>query len=115
MKRRRRNALSGRFIFTSLLFICGILLFAGYSANFNGGIFIRAASAIFLPMQKGIDAIGSHISVNTEEAKSRSALIQENQELRSQLADAQDQVSQLQRQKTQLKDLQELYQLDQSY
>lgn len=115
MKRRRRNALSGRFIFTSLLFICGILLFAGYSANFNGGIFTRAASAIFLPMQRGIDAIGSHISVNTEEAKSRSALIQENQELRSQLADAQDQVSQLQRQTTQLKDLQELYQLDQSY
>lgn len=115
MKRRRRNVLSGRFIFTSLLFICGILLFAGYSAGFNGGVFTRAAAVIFLPMQRGIDSIGSHISVNTEEAKSRSALIEENHQLKNQLADAQEQISQMQRQQTQLRDLQELYQLDQAY
>ena len=91
------------------------MLFAGYSTGFSGGALNRAVSAIFLPMQRGIDYIGSHILVNGQEARSKAALIEENRKLKDQLANAREQISQLQSQQTQLADLKSLYKLDQSY
>src|SRR3712207_2346255 len=96
MKRRRHNELSSRFLLGILLTLCIIILFASYSTGFNGGVLSSAASSIFHPMQKGIDYIGSKLSVNSEDAKSKNDLIKENSDLKSQLQDARNQISQMQ-------------------
>ncbi len=115
MRRGRKKSIPSRFILTILMIFCILILFASYSFDFNGGIITTAANYIFVPMQKGLDYIGSTVAVSSEDAKSRAELQEENEELQAEIEDLNNQIATMQLQQTELEQLQELYELDQTY
>ncbi len=116
MKHRRiASEIPSKYLLTILSIVCIMLLFFSYSTGFSGGPVETIANYIFVPVQKGIDYIGSSLSISAEDSKSKKELLAENEELQSEISDLNDQISNMQLKLTELKKLQDLYDLDQTY
>ncbi len=70
---------------------------------------------IFIPMQKGIDYIGSSISLSSADTKTKKELVAENEALNAEVEELNDKVSNLELKLKELDKLQKLYELDQTY
>ncbi|MBP3262305.1 MAG: rod shape-determining protein MreC [Pseudobutyrivibrio sp.] len=66
-------------------------------------------------MQKGIDYIGSSIAISSADTKTREELVKENEDLRAQVDDLNSTISSMELKIKELNELQELYELDQTY
>ncbi len=116
MKHRRiASEIPSKYLLTILSIVCIMLLFFSYSTGFSGGPMETIANYIFVPVQKGIDYIGSSLSISAEDSKSKKELLAENEELQAEISDLNDQISNMQLKLTELKKLQDLYDLDQTY
>lgn len=116
MKHRRlASEIPSKYLLTILSIVCIMLLFFSYSTGFSGGPIETIANYIFVPLQKGIDYVGSSLSISAEDSKSKKELIAENEELQAQISDLNDQISNMQLKLTELSKLQDLYDLDQTY
>ncbi len=116
MKHRRiASEIPSKYLLTILSIVCIMLLFFSYSTGFSGGPVETIANYIFVPVQKGIDYIGSSLSISAEDSKSKKELLAENEELQAEISDLNDQISNMQLKLTELKKLQGLYDLDQTY
>ncbi len=116
MKHRRiASEIPSKYLLTILSIVCIMLLFFSYSTGFSGGPVETIANYIFVPVQKGIDYIGSSLSISAEDSKSKKELLAENEELQAEISDLNDQISNMQLKLTELKKLQDLYDLDQTY
>ncbi len=116
MRQRKANGgIPSKYLLTILSIVCIMLLFFSYSTGFSGGPLETVANHIFIPMQKGIDFIGSSIAISSADTKTREELVAENEALQSQVEDLNSQISSMELKLDELKELQELYELDQSY
>lgn len=115
MKRRRNAGIPSKYLLVILTIFCIMLLFTSYVTGFSGGPLQLISSYIFVPMQRGLDYVGSSISISNEDAQTREELLAENEKLRQQVEDLSVQLNNTRLQQEELETLQELYQLDQSY
>ncbi len=116
MRQRKANGgIPSKYLLTILSIVCIMLLFLSYSTGFSGGPLETVANHIFIPMQKGIDFIGSSIAISSADTKTREELVAENEALQNQVADLNTQISSMELKLDELKELQELYKLDQTY
>lgn len=115
MRRRGRVNIPSYFILIVLTIFCIVLLFVNYSTGFSGGPLKTVANYIFVPMQRGLDYVGSRISVSNEDAKSREELLSENEQLRAENEQLRLQLTNTQLQQSELDDLLELYELSATY
>ena len=115
MKRKAGNGLPSKYLLTIMSIICIMLLFFSYSTGFTGGPFTVVANYIFIPMQRGIDYLGNAISITSADTKTREELAAENEKLRAEIEDLNTQLNNTQEKLKELNQLQELYELDQSY
>lgn len=115
MKRKRNAGIPSKYLLLMLTIVCILMLFISYLNNFSGGPLQIFSNYIFVPMQKGLDYLGSTISISSEDAKTKQELLDENKELRKQIEDLSVQLNNTRLQQSELETLQELYQLDQSY
>ena len=67
------------------------------------------------PMQKGVNQLGSGLTNLREHLRTKKSLEKENEELRTQLADAQENLNQVQLNQEELDNLKSLYDMDQNY
>ena len=115
---RQRKAYGGipsKYLLTFLSIVCIMLLFFSYSTGFSGGPLETIANHIFIPMQKGIDYIGSTIAISSADTKTKEQLIAENEELQEQVNTLNDKIKSYELKMSELDELQKLYELDQSY
>ena len=115
---RQRKAIGGipsKYLLMILSIVCIMLLFFSYSTGFSGGPLESIANHVFIPMQKGIDYIGSTIAITSADTKTRNELVKENEELQQQVADLNSTISNMELKLKELDDLQKLYELDQTY
>lgn len=113
--RGKRSGIPSKFILVILSIFCVVFMFVSYATSFSGGPLRVVADYFFVPMQRGIDLIGSTISVSSEDAKSRRELLAENEELHAEVERLTDQLTKTQLQQSELEELQELFQLSQTY
>ena len=66
-------------------------------------------------MQKGVNQLGSGLTNLREHLRTKKSLEKENEELRTQLADAQENLNQVQLNQEELDNLKSLYDMDQNY
>ena len=114
-KRRNRNIVPSRIVLAIMVLVCIILLFVSYVSNFTSGPIHTIANYVFVPMQNGINYLGNTIFLNSEESKTKEALLEENEELKIKVNDLTDQINTMQLQQNELEELQSLYSLDHSY
>ena len=114
-QRKASGGIPSKYLLTILSIICIMLLFFSYSTGFSGGPLETIANHIFIPMQKGIDYIGSSIAISSADTKTRKELVAENEALQAQVSDLNAKISNMELKLDELKELQNLYELDQSY
>ena len=116
MRQRKANGgIPSKYLLTILSIICIMLLFFSYSTGFSGGPLETVANHIFIPMQKGIDYIGSTIAITSADTKTRKELVAENESLQAQVDELNAKISNMELKLDELDELQKLYELDQSY
>ena len=115
MRQRKSSGIPSKYLLTILSIVCIMLLFFSYSTGFSGGPLETVANHIFIPMQKGIDFIGSTISISSADTKSRKELVAENEELMAQVNSLNDKIGTMELKLKELDELQKLYELDQTY
>ena len=115
---RQRKASDGiptKYLLTFLSILCVMLLFLSYSTGFSGGPLETIANHIFIPMQKGIDYIGSTVALSSADTKTREELVAENEALQKEVEELNAQINTLELKLDELDDLHNLFEMDQSY
>ena len=115
MRHRGKLNIPSNFILIALTIMCIVLLFVNYSTGFSGGPLRSVANYIFVPMQRGLDYVGSRISISQTDAQTREELLAENEALRQENEQLRTQLTNTQLQQSQLDDLLELYELSATY
>ncbi len=116
MRQRKANGgIPSKYLLMILTIVCIMLLFFSYSTGFSGGPLETIANHIFIPMQKGIDYIGSSIAISSADTKTREELVSENEQLQAQVEELNSTISSMELKLKELDELQELYELDQTY
>lgn len=116
MRQRKANGgIPSKYLLMILSIVCIMLLFFSYSTGFSGGPLETIANHIFIPMQKGIDYIGSSIAISSADTKTREELVAENEELQAQVDELNSTINNYELKLKELDELQELYELDQTY
>lgn len=114
-QRKASGGIPSKYLLTILSIICIMLLFFSYSTGFSGGPLETIANHIFIPMQKGIDYIGSTIAISSADTKTRKELVAENESLQAEVEELNAKINNMQLKLGELDELQKLYELDQSY
>ena len=116
MRQRKANGgIPSKYLLMILSIVCIMLLFFSYSTGFTGGPLETIANHLFIPMQKGIDYIGSSIAISSADTKTREELVAENEELQAQVDELNSTINNYELKLKELDELQELYELDQTY
>ncbi len=114
-QRKTSGSIPSKYLLMILSIICIMLLFFSYSTGFSGGPLETVANHIFIPMQKGIDFIGSSIAVSSADTKTKEELVKENEELTAKVEELNSIISNQELKLKELNELQKLYDMDQSY
>ncbi len=114
-QRKSGGGIPSKYLLTAMTILCVMLLFISYSTGFSGGPLEVIANHIFIPMQKGIDYIGSTISISSADTKTKEELIAENESLQAEVDNLNAQINSMQLKLDELDELQELYEMDQTY
>lgn len=116
MKRRKTKfSIPARYLLLGLCGLCILIMFITYSAGSSGGPLNAAASYIFVPMQKGINSVGTFFSNKTDRFQTLEEVMNENEELKEQVTKLTTELNTVKLEQYELDDLRQLFQLDEQY
>lgn len=117
MKRRKKKKfeIMPKYVLLALTIVCVVLMVV--SLFFDGVMTsVREATNTFiLPMQKGVNTIGSYVESKIEALRNYEDIIEENEELKEQISTYESVIAQYQQDSYELDRLQKLYDLDLMY
>ena len=113
MRKKKQSKFPAKYVLLIMTILCAVI---GCSLKASGsGPVSAAAGAVLAPMQKGVNQLGSGLTNLREHLRTKKSLEKENEELRTQLADAQENLNQVQLNQEELDNLKSLYDMDQNY
>ena len=114
-QRKQASGVASRYLLSIMSVVCLILFSFSYATDFSIGPLNVISGYFFVPIQKGIDVIGSSISISAADTKTKEELIKENEELRLIIEELNDKLDKNKVKQKELESLQNLYKLDQTY
>lgn len=115
MKKKNKFSIPAKYIFAALAVLCIGMMFASYMTGFAGNTLGRAAGYVFVPFERGINAVGGWARDKKDSLEDLAKIQQLNEELQAQVDELVRENSRLMQNQYRLEDLEELYDLDQSY
>ncbi len=115
MKRKPKFILPTKYILLILTGVCIAALLLSFTLGINGGPLNTVAGYVFVPMQKGINTVGSWITDKSEHLKKLSDVMKENEELKQQVDSLTTELNTIKLEQYELENLRELLNLDQKY
>ena len=115
MKKKNQTSLTNKYWLLVLSILCILLMILSVFAEKIEGPFRGIAGFTVIPMQKGINQIGTWIGDVSENFATLEQVKEENIKLQEQIDQLTAENSNLQEEKYELERLQELYKLDQNY
>ena len=114
MRKKKQSKFPAKYVLLIMTILCAVII--GWRLKTSGsGSVSAAAGAVLAPMQKGVNQLGSGLTNLREHLRTKKSLEKENEELRTQLADAQQNLNQVQLNQEELDNLKSLYDMDQNY
>lgn len=113
--RRKNKTIPAKYILLALTIVCFALMLGSFTLGWTSGPVGTAASYVFIPMQRGLTAVGSWISDKTYELATLKDVMKENEELKAQVNELTDELNTLKLEQYDTEDLRELLALDNSY
>ena len=115
MRRKSKHYIPTRYTLMFLTVFCLIVMFVSFTLNLSGGPLNTAAGYVFVPMQKGINQVGSWLMNRADEVASLKSVMQENKELQAQVDKLTQELNTIKLEQYELNNLRELMELDQKY
>lgn len=115
MKKKSNFSLKSKYVLLILTFLCIGLIFVTLSTQSASGPMKTAAGYSIVPIQNGINKIGTWFGGLKNNFQDMQKLTKKNKELQAKLDDMTVENSRLQQDKYELQRLQDLYKLDQKY
>lgn len=114
MRKKKQSKFPAKYVLLIMTILCAVIIGCSLKASGSGPV-SAAAGAVLAPMQKGVNQLGSGLTNLREHLRTKKSLEKENEELRTQLADAQENLNQVQLNQEELENLKSLYDMDQNY
>lgn len=112
---QEKKLIPSKYIYLFMAFICILLLFLSVVFGERFSPLKAVTSAVITPMQTGINGLGTKIYNDVSDKKTKKELIAENNELSKQLLDANALLQKYEQQGYEMKRLQKLLDLKESY
>ncbi len=114
-RKREKFSIPSKYLLLILTCICVALMAVTFFADYSASPLNKLVGYVVVPFQNGVSRIGTWISVRIDELGELRVVLEENQDLKRQIADLTVQNTQLQQDKYELSNLRELYKLDEQY
>ena len=114
-RKREKFSIPSKYLLLILTGVCITLMAITFLTDYTPATVNKVAGYIIVPFQNGVSRVGSWISTRVDELGELRIVLQENQELKEQIAELTIQNTQLQQDKYELNNLRELYKLDEQY
>ena len=114
MRKKKQSKFPAKYVLLIMTILCAVIIGCSLKASGSGPV-SAAVGAVLAPMQKGVNQLGSGLTNLREHLRTKKSLEKENEELRTQLADAQENLNQVQLNQEELDNLKSLYDMDQNY
>ena len=115
MRRKSKFFLPARYLLLIMSGVCIIIMLLSFTLNISGGPLNAAAGYVFVPMQAGINKVGTWISDKAVNLKNLSDVMAENEDLQNQVDELTTELNTIKLEQYELDNLRELYNLDQKY
>lgn len=114
-KKKPKFTLSSEYVLLIFTVLCVIMIFVTFNTNLTAGPLRGVASYVLVPLQKGINEVGSVFSGWSDNLTNLHELMAENKELQEKVDELTTENNTLQQDKYELTRLRELYKLDEKY
>ncbi len=114
-RKRDKFSIPSKYWLLILTVVCILLMSVTFLTDYTPATVNKVAGYVVVPFQNGVSRVGSWISTRVDELGELRVVLQENQELKEQIAELTIQNTQLQQDKYELTNLRELYKLDEQY
>ena len=113
--RGEKFTVCGKFLLMILTMLCILMMAVSFGTDVLNRPLNTAVGYVIVPFQSGIGKLGGYLSRRSEELVAIRSLLDENAQLKEQIATLTEQNTLLQQDKFELNHLRELYELDQQY
>lgn len=113
--RNKKKKVPTKYVLIILTFVCIISIFLSLVLNISGGPLKTVAGYVFIPMQDGINNIGSFLSDKSNDFKTLNEVLEENEQLQKQVADLTTQLNTTKLERYELENYRDLLALDEKY
>ncbi|EOT27738.1 rod shape-determining protein MreC [Eubacterium sp. 14-2] len=114
-RKSTKHSIPTKYTLLILTCVCVIVMFVSFTLNLSGGPLNTVAGYIFVPMQKGINSVGTWFMSRADDLKSLRDVMQENRELQEQVDQLTQELNTIKLEQYELDNLRELMDLDQKY
>ena len=114
-KKKPKFTLSSEYVLLIFTFLCIIMIFVTFNTSLTAGPLRGVASYVLIPLQKGINQIGSVFSGWSDDLTNLQDVMAKNEELQAKIDELTIENNTLQQDKFELNRLRELYKLDSKY
>ncbi len=115
MKRKSKFVLPPKYILMILTGVCVIAMLVSFTFNISGGPLHTVAGYVFVPMQEGINTVGTWMSSQAEKFRNLKEVTAENEALKEQVDKLTAELNTTNLEQYELENLRELFELDQKY
>ncbi len=115
MRRRKKININPKYLLIACIVLCVSLIIFSFRFGEKLSPVKDAVGTVITPMQKGINTVGTYISDQFEKFKSIGSLLEENENLKNQVAVLSYENQSLLQDKRELEQFRELFKLDQRY
>ncbi|MDE6904213.1 MAG: rod shape-determining protein MreC [Lachnospiraceae bacterium] len=115
MKRKSKFKIPSKYLLMGFTVIAGILIYVSLTMNLSGGPLNTVAGYVFVPMQQGINYVGSWLKDKTDNLKNLKDVMSENQALKEKVDSLTLELNTIKLEQYELDNLRELLDLDQKY
>lgn len=115
MKRRTRRSIPTKYTLLTVTVLCVLVMFVSFTMNLSGGPLNTIAGYVFVPMQNGINKVGTWIVNRADDVASLRNVQQKNKELQAQVDKLTQELNTIKLEQYELDNLRELMELDQKY
>lgn len=114
-RKSTKHSIPTKYTLLFLTVFCVIVMFVSFTLNLSGGPLNTVAGYVFVPMQKGINTVGSWFLSKADDLKSLRDVMAENKELQEEVDRLTQEMNNIKLEQYELENLRELMELDQKY
>lgn len=115
MNRKKKKKFSVKYILLIMTVFCIIVIGCSSAYNMSSGAVGKIAGHVIIPMQKGLNKVGSVLHIQKEDFTSKKELQKKNDDLKEQVASLEERLNRTALEQSELEKLRKLYDMDQSY